>query len=62
MLGQKSAKNRTLLSFLKFRGFEMKIPCAYNVQKNAKFEFWRIFDPILWPYPVFFKLTLYIII
>ena len=31
--------------------FEMKIPYAYIVKKNAKFEFWRIFYLRLWPYP-----------
>ena len=39
-----------LFSYLKFGGFMWNETSAYNLKINAKFEFWRVFDPRLWPY------------
>ena len=44
--------NLALLSCLKFRRFIWnENSLCVNCKENAKFEFWRIFYPRLWPYP-----------
>ena len=34
-----------------FRGMAIIFKIVLNRQENAKFGFWWISDPILWPYP-----------